>query len=262
MNSIETDRLNLNMARVRLPACRDASSPKRGIRKNISIPGLLAPALRLRTQEFGHRTLSPFAVDLVCYDLRSNGSHAITLAIARDTQAAQLAVDAEIVARYKPGQPRNGLLVQFIEHLNGVRIIARRGPEPVPLRTEPERITIPAAIWPLADSRWRELGYASFSAYITGLSRYDLLLGGPHLFRAGDSRRDVQAALDRETLAARERGQSRKLFLDYLIERVQGRSLTSIELDPQKTQIANQLLKHVRPDFVDSHRARVGPISR
>ena len=39
MNSIETDRLNLNMHRVRLPACRDASSPRRGIRKNISIIG-------------------------------------------------------------------------------------------------------------------------------------------------------------------------------------------------------------------------------
>jgi hypothetical protein len=182
MNSIETDRLNLNMPRVRLPACRAASSTRRGIRKNISIPGLLSPALLLRTQEFGHRTLSPFAVDLVCYDLRSNAIHAITLAIAQDTRAAQVAVDAEIVARYKPGQPRNGLLVQFIEHLNGIRIIARHGQEPIPLRTKPERITLPAIIWPLADLRWRELGYTSFSGYVTGLIRYDLLLSGPHQF--------------------------------------------------------------------------------
>jgi hypothetical protein len=36
----------------------------------------------------------------------------------------------------------------------------------------PERITFPADIWPLADERWKELGYPSLSAYITGLIRY------------------------------------------------------------------------------------------
>jgi hypothetical protein len=181
----------------------------------------------------------------VCYDLRSDASHTITLAIARDTQAAQLAVDAEIVARYQPGQPRNGLLVQFVEHLNDVRTIARQGVECVPLRSKAERITLPAIIWPLADLRWRELGYASLSAYITGLIRYDLLLGGPHQFDARHALRKIQAALDQETRAARERGQSRKLFLDYLIERTQGGTLTGAELDHQKAQIAKQLLKHV-----------------
>ena len=54
---------------------------------------LLAPALRFRTREFGHRTVSPLAVDLVCYDLRSGAPHTITLAISQDTQAAQDAVD-------------------------------------------------------------------------------------------------------------------------------------------------------------------------
>ena len=41
----------------------------KGIRKNITIPGMLAPALRLRAMEFGFRTLSPFVFDLVSYDL-------------------------------------------------------------------------------------------------------------------------------------------------------------------------------------------------
>jgi len=49
-------------------------------------------------REFGHRTVSPFAVDLVCYDLRCGAPHTITLAISQDTQAAQDAVDAELVA--------------------------------------------------------------------------------------------------------------------------------------------------------------------
>jgi hypothetical protein len=217
----------------------------KGIRKNISVPGLLAPALRLRTQEFGHRTVSPFAVDLICYDLRTGASHTITLAISRDTQAAQDAVDGELAARYEPGQKRNGLLVQIIEHLAEVRSVARHSGAPQALKTEAERIMIPAVIWPLAEIRWQELGYTSLSAYITGLIRYDLLLGGPHLFNGRDARREVQTALNRETQEARERGQSRKLFLDYLIERAQGRPLTSVELDGKKAEIARDLLRHV-----------------
>ena len=217
----------------------------KGIRKNISVPGLLAPALRFRTLEFGHRTVSPLAVDLVCYDLRSGAPHTITLAISKDTQAAQDAVDAELVARYRPGQSRNGLLVEIVEHLAELRTVARHAETPLPLKTKAERVMFPAAIWPLAEVRWRELGYASLSAYLTGLIRYDLLLGGPHQFDARHARRKIQAILDRETRAVRERGQSRKLFLDYLIERMQGRDLTGAELDHQKAQIAKQLLKYV-----------------
>jgi hypothetical protein len=217
----------------------------KGIRKNISIPGLLAPALRLRTLEFRHRTVSPFAVDLVCYDLRSGAPHTITLAISQDTQAAQDAVDAELVARYRPGQKRNGLLVEIAEHLDELRGIARHAAITLPMKTQAERIMIPAAIWPLADLRWRELGYSSLSAYLTGLIRYDLLIGGPHLFDATHARRKTQAALDRATQQARECGQSRKLFLDYLIERVQGRPLTGLELDQKKEEIARTLLRHV-----------------
>lgn len=237
--------------KTRLSESRPPTSPgrheprERGIRKNISVPGLLAPALRLRMREFGHHAVSPFALDLVCYDLRSNAAHTITLAISRDAQAAQDAVDAELVARYRPRLPRNGLLVEIVEHLAELRRVARYAVPPMPLSAKPARITFPAAIWPLADLRWKELGYASLSAYVTGLIRYDLLIGGPHLFNARDTRREILSALDRETLAARARGQSRKLFLDYLIERVQRRTLTGLELDGQKARIARELLKHV-----------------
>ena len=217
----------------------------KGIRKNISVPGLLAPALRFRTREFGHRTVSPLAVDLVCYDLRSGAPHSITLAISQDTQAVQDAVDAELVARYRPGQKRNGFLVEIVEHLDELRTVARRAKTAPPLKTKAERVMFPATIWPLADVRWRELGYPSLSAYITGLIRYDLLVGGPHQFDARHARRKIQGALDRETQAARERGQRRKLFLDHLIERVQGRAFTARELDRQKAEIARQLLHHV-----------------
>jgi hypothetical protein len=218
----------------------------KGIRKNVSIPGLLAPALRLRMREFGHRTVSPFTVDLVCYDLRSGAPHSITLAISQDTQSAQDAVDGELVARYRPGQTRNGLLVEFVEHLAQLREIARHAESPpLPLNAKPERIMLPAAIWPLADLRWRELGYESLSAYITGLIRYDLLIGGPHLFDARDARRAIGRALDQETLKARENGETRKLFLDYLIERALGKEFSRAELENKKEEIAHRLLRHV-----------------
>jgi hypothetical protein len=98
----------------------------KGIRKNITIPGLLAPSLHQRAEEFGFRTLSPYVFDLVSFDLQSCAPHTITIAIAADSQSAQDAVDAELSRRYSPGQPRNGLLVQIIEHLNELRTNARK----------------------------------------------------------------------------------------------------------------------------------------
>ena len=51
--------------------------------------------------------------------------------------------------------------------------------------------------------------------------------------------------LNRETLVARQCGKSRKLFLDYLVEPVQGRTLTNDNLARKKTEIARHLLKHM-----------------
>jgi len=42
------------------------------------------------------------------------------LAISQDSQAAQDAVDAELVARYRPGQNREGLLVELVERLTEI----------------------------------------------------------------------------------------------------------------------------------------------
>ncbi|MBA3832225.1 MAG: hypothetical protein H0X34_10095 [Chthoniobacterales bacterium] len=99
----------------------------RGVRKSITLPGLLAPAVKRRYTEFKHCIFTPYAVELVCYDLRSDARHEITLRIARDTQAAQDAVDRELVSRYRPGQKREGLLVQLVEGINHLQDIAARG---------------------------------------------------------------------------------------------------------------------------------------
>ncbi len=180
---------------------------QRGVRKSITIPGSLASAVKQRCREFGYASFTPYAVELVCYDLRSDAKHAITLAIANDTQAAQDAVDRELVARYRPGQQREGLLVQLVERIGQLQGVADR----------------------------------SLSAYVTGLIRYDLLVSGPHSTITADCRSKIQRALTRKTLAARRKGDRRKILLDHLIERAEGRSVTDEELEKMKAQIAETL---------------------
>jgi hypothetical protein len=215
----------------------------RGIRKSITIPGLLAPAVKLRCAEFGHTMFTPYAVELVCYDLRSDAKHEITVAIARDTQAAQDAVDRELVSRYRPGPKRDGLLVQLVERVHHLQDLATRSRHdlPVQLSAVPERVTFPFDIWRLVDVRWQELGYPSFSAYVTGLIRYDLLVGGPHSSTTADPRSKLQRKLTRKTLAAHRRGSRRKILLDHLIEEAEGHPVPPEELQRVKARIAKAL---------------------
>lgn len=215
----------------------------KGVRKSITIPGLLAPTVKQRRAELGYDLFAPYAVELVCYDLRSDAKHTITLQIARDTQAAQDAVDRELVRNYRPGQPRKGLLVQLVERIGRLQNVAarcRHEPTP-PLSAVPERVTFPFDIWLLADPRWQNLGYASLSAYITGLIRYDLLVGGPHASTTADCRSKLQRKLTRKTLADRRKGRRRKLLLDHLIEEKQGRRVPPEELERVKASIAQEL---------------------
>jgi hypothetical protein len=217
---------------------------QRGVRKSITIPGSLASAVKQRCREFGYASFTPYVVELVCYDLRSDARHAITLAIANDTQAAQDAVDRELVARYRPGQQREGLLVQLVGRIGQLQGVADRSRHDVPsapLSAVARRVTFPYDVWRLADVRWQHLGYRSLSAYVTGLIRYDLLVSGPHSTITADCRSKIQRALTRKTLAARRKGDRRKILLDHLIERAEGRSVTDEELEKMKAQIAETL---------------------
>jgi hypothetical protein len=216
----------------------------KGVRKSITIPGLLAPVLKQRCTEFGHTIFTPYAVELVCYDLRSDANHTITLEIARDTQAAQDAVDRELVAYYRPGQPRIGLLIQLVKRVGKLQSAAARSRYDLifaPLSAVPERVTFPIDIWRLANPRWQKLGYASLSAYITALIRYDLLVGGPHASRTADCRSKLQRKLTRKTLADRRKGCRRKTLLDHLIEEKKGRPVPPEELERVKASIAQDL---------------------
>ena len=222
----------------------EGSTMARGVRKSITIPGLLVPAVKQRCAEFGHAIFTPYAVELVCYDLRSDANHTITLEIARDTQAAQDAVDRELVAHYRPGQPRIGLLIQLVKRVGKLQSAAARSRYDLifaPLSAVPERVTFPIDIWRLANPRWQNIGYASLSAYITALIRYDLLVGGPHASTTADCRSKLQRKLTRKTLADRRKGRRRKTLLDHLIEEKQGRPVPPEELERVKANIAQAL---------------------
>jgi hypothetical protein len=216
-------------------------SMKRGIRKSITIPGLLAGTVEKRCRELNCANFTPYAVELVCFDLRMGSKHEVTLALAGDTQAAQDAVDRELVAHYRPDQKREGLLVQLVSGMQAAANSGRHGPRPAPLSAVPHRLTFPFDLWPLADLRWQELGYESFSGYLTGLIRYDLLVGGPHHSSTGDCRSRKQRALTKKTLTATRKGEKRKTLLDHLIERAEGRSVTEEEAAKVKARIADAI---------------------
>lgn len=214
---------------------------KRGVRKSVTIPGLLTGTVARRCKELGYSNFTPYAVDLVCFDLRMASRHEVTLSLASDTQAAHDAVDRELVVRYRPGQKREGLLVQLASRVRDIADRGRHDARPTPLSALPERVTFPFRLWEVVDLRWQELGYNSLSAYLTGLIRYDLLIGGPHRSITADCRSKVQRALTRKTLAAHRRGEKRKILLDHLIERAEGRSLTDTEMEQLKSRIAETL---------------------
>jgi hypothetical protein len=220
----------------------------KGVRKNITIPSLLAETVRKRCREFGHGTFPPYAVELVCYDLQSSAKHTITLEISRDTQSAQDAVDRELAARYRPGQQRVGLLVKLVEKLEHFHNVAERSRNELPLplmSAAAERVTFPHEIWQLAEARWQELGYRSLSAYVTGLIRYDLLVSGPHKNTTADCRSKTQRAITRKTISAQRNGRRRKLLIDHLIERAQGRPVSEDELEKVKSHLAHTLRRVV-----------------
>lgn len=218
------------------------------VRKHVTIPGTLTPAVRTRFSEFGYSRFSPYAVELVYYDLRTGAKHTLTVPISRDTVAAQDAVDHRLVQHYRPGLEKVGLLVRLLDRMQGFRDAAdaaRHNPRGPALSKQEERISFPVMIWPLVDLRWKELEYPSFSSYVTGLIRYDLMIGGPHMSTASDLQPEIQEALMRETAQTYLSGEKRKTFFEYLVERAYGRTLSDDEMGAVQAQIALLLRRKV-----------------
>jgi len=144
-------------------------------RSRVSVPGILADTVRQRFLQFRYPGLSPFGLELICFDLRLRVPHEVTSRIASAPAKVQAAVDRLIARYYHRSYERNGLLIQAVH--------GRREP---PLNPAPRgdfarlrnHIRYSETLAPCIEQRWQELDYASFSDYFTGVLRYDLLLLG------------------------------------------------------------------------------------
>lgn len=210
-------------------------------RTHVSVPAILYPSIKVRWAEFAYRTFSPFAVELVCFDLRKRVDHDVTHPLSIDLQPVQDAVDRRIVTSYAPGRER---------HFGLIDRLLNRDPEvlstpviPIPsMAAKRTHIFFPRRLQPLIEIRWRELGYDGLSAYVTGLIRYDLALGGPHkYFNGKDTDPELLAALDARTEREFHAHRRQRILLDYLVERAAGREMSDEERTAAKRRVAERL---------------------
>ena len=208
-------------------------------RVHVAVPGLLGTAIQTRREEFSYKSFSPFAVELVCFDLRVRRDHIVTQPFSLEPPEVQNAIDRQVIHYYKPEAPRNWELIE--------RIL--RGEEWLPpigkfvegeFQSFRDHVKFPGKLRPLIEIRWRELGYENLSCYVTGLIRYDLLLSGPHNYFHGDDKKyaDVLAALDEETYTQFHARKRQKILLDYLIEEAAGRKMTPAETEAEMRRLA------------------------
>ena len=224
-------------------------SPHRTYRVNVTITAILAALVPVRWREFFYRTFSPYVVELGCFDLRKRVFHWVTRPLADLRVEVQAAVDREIARHYQPGRERDGALIKLI--FNRVNAITRANQPPAERVPIPDTLEVasafsvffPAALREAIEERWRELGFNSLSAYITSLIRYDLMLGGPHLYFDGeDMDPELLVELNRKTLNEFQTRRRRKILCDYLIEEVAGRELTEEERTARMTELCDELV--------------------
>jgi len=57
----------------------------KGVRKCITLPGILTETIEKRYREFEHSNFSPYGVELICYELRKCCPHTLTVPLALDS---------------------------------------------------------------------------------------------------------------------------------------------------------------------------------
>jgi hypothetical protein len=199
-------------------------------RRRLTTSGILLPALERRIDELGRKSYSRHGVETVCFDLRIRRDHDVTGALSNEAPEVQDAVDRFIVGHYRKGMPRDGGTLRAI--------ILGTLPKPVYVRTkehstrsQPRKdVFFPPMVAGIIEERWRAQGFCSISGYVLSVMRYDLLLGGTHVYFQDDkSTPEMLAALDRETVAeyhAKANRPPTKIKLDYLLEEAAGKELT------------------------------------
>jgi hypothetical protein len=217
------------------------TSAKSRVRR-ISLPGILYDLARQRSAEFLYTAISPFGLELICFDLRLRVPHEVTLCIARTPEKVQASVDRLIARHFQQSIERNGILIQAVH--------GRREPALQPAPTGDftrarDYIRYSDTLADCIEARWRELGYASFSAYVTAVLRYDLLLLGPHnYFNGDDVDPELLASLDRETRREfEENRQPKRIYLDRALTLAAGRDLTREELSARKLELGELIIQ-------------------
>ena len=210
-----------------MPRPRTASCKNR--RRHIGYPGILEDATRLRFAEFRYPSFPPYALELICFDLRRRCQHWITLPFSRESREVQEAFDRLLDRDYVKGADARGLLVcaALCEEANAARS--------TPLgefAAVHDYVHYSDALAPCIEQRWQELGYANFSAYVTGLIRYDLLLLGPHKYFHGDDwKSERMAELDAITVKEFHEAEKKLTYLERMINQTARRKLSDAERD-------------------------------
>jgi hypothetical protein len=209
--------------------------------RRVSIPGILAEIVRLRWEEFRYPAFSPFCLEMICFDLRKRVPHDVTLYLAQEPAEVQDAVDRELRRQYRPGPERNGILVQAA----CCNLAANARPAPIgSFICERHHVRYSEILAPCIEERWRELGYAKFSSYVTALIRYDLMLLGPHKYYSGDDTDShYLAKLDHQTAATFHSLEPKDpIFLARLIEQRAGQPLTEEARRARMRDLAKSLI--------------------
>lgn len=155
--------------------------------------------------------------------------HWITQPFSRESREVQDALDRLLVRHYAPGAGVSGLLVcaAMCEEAN-----AARSAPTGDYASARDYVLHSEALRPCIEQRWKELGYRSFSAYVTGLIRYDLLLLGPHKYFSGDDwQSDRMAELDAITVKEFHEAAGKLTHLERIIHQKARRKLTDAERD-------------------------------
>ena len=195
-------------------------------RLRVGVPGLLMLAALDRAKAHGYPGFSPSALELICCDLRFQCVHDLTLLIAKQPAHIQHAIDCELFRQRREGAERCGPLMQVIQgtRLPPVRLVPRGD-----LAVAWDHVRFSDTLAPCIKQRVHQAGYKTFSAYVTALVRYDLLLLGQHLFNGADKDPDILAALDQETRRTYNEGRPRRSYLRYRLEDRAGRKLSDEE---------------------------------
>lgn len=220
---------------------------------HITLPGLLVDSLRTRWKEFHYSAFSPYAIELICFDLRVRRQHDVTQPFAVLSLYEQAAIDHQVIQFYRPGPERNKELIKRILRGEPWQLPARP-PVEGDLKSCRAHIYLPACLVPLVEIRWPELEYPSFAAYVTGLIRYDLLLSGPHnYFNGSDTHPEILAALDAETIRTFCSRKHQRILLDYLIEDAVGKTLS----DEERAGEMRKLAARIREAAVEAREANL-----